>query len=96
MVSGPEDMVPNPRRAELQRALARVRTHAAQLEAALDPPHTSFTGRAVWVGPTARAFATELAGRRSRLRTLVQRIVEDLEAELRATPERTARPSSAR
>jgi hypothetical protein len=36
MVSGPEDMVPNPRREELQRALTRVRPHAAQLERALD------------------------------------------------------------
>ncbi|MGV9775474.1 hypothetical protein [Streptosporangium sp. NPDC003464] len=92
---GPEDMA-NPRREELLRALTRIRLHAAQLETALDPAHASFTGKAVWVGPTARAFAEELTGRRNRLRTLVRRIVEDLEAELLATPEKVDRASTAR
>ncbi|MEV4245432.1 hypothetical protein AB0J63_18725 [Streptosporangium canum] len=86
----------NPRREELLRALTRVQLHAAQLETALDPAHASFTGKAVWVGPTARAFAEELTGRRNRLRTLVQRIVEDLEAELRAIPEKVDRGSTVR
>lgn len=92
---GSESMV-NPRREELLRVLTRVQLHAAQLETALDPAHASFTGKAVWVGPTARVFAEELTGRRNRLRTLVQRIVEDLEAELRATPEKVDRASTAR
>ncbi|SNS36026.1 hypothetical protein SAMN05216276_100870 [Streptosporangium subroseum] len=96
MVPGPKDMVANPRREELQRALTQVRAHAARLETALDPAHASFTGKAVWVGPTARAFTAELAGRRSRLRTLVQRIVEELEAEVRAIPEKVDRSPTAR
>ncbi|GAA2863357.1 hypothetical protein GCM10010517_22390 [Streptosporangium fragile] len=94
MVSGPDGMVPNPRREELQRALAQVRAHAARLETALDPAHASFTGKAVWVGPAARTFAEELTGRRNRLRTLVRRIVEELEAELRATPEKVDRSTA--
>ncbi|MFB9718743.1 hypothetical protein [Planobispora longispora] len=69
--------------------------HAAQLEAALDPAHAAFTGRAVWTGPAAREFGEELTGRRARLRVLTQRIVEELENELRAAPERVARSSSA-
>ncbi|WP_344448934.1 hypothetical protein [Acrocarpospora macrocephala] len=88
-------MALNPRREELLRALARVRMYAAGLEAALDPAHAAFTGKAVWVGPVARDFTAELTGRRARLRVLTQRIVEDLENELRATPERVARPSAA-
>ncbi|MBB2911489.1 cysteine sulfinate desulfinase/cysteine desulfurase-like protein [Streptosporangium becharense] len=68
--------------------------HAEQLEAALDPAHASFTGKAVWVGPAARVFAEELTGRRNRLRALVQRIVEELEAELQATPEKANRSPS--
>ncbi|ACZ89051.1 hypothetical protein [Streptosporangium roseum] len=92
---GPEGIA-NPRREELLRALTRVQLHAVQLETALDPAHASLTGKAVWAGPTARAFAEELTGRRNRLRTLVQRIVEDLEAELRATPEKVDRSSNVR
>ncbi|GIH28289.1 hypothetical protein Aph01nite_65990 [Acrocarpospora phusangensis] len=89
MAPEPQDMAPNPRREELQRALAQVRAHAARLEAALDPAHAAFTGKAVWVGPAARDFTGELAGRRTRLRALTRRIVEDLENELRSTPEKT-------
>ncbi|WP_189239937.1 hypothetical protein [Planomonospora parontospora] len=89
-------MAPDPRREELLRALTKVRMHAARLEAALDPAHAAFTGKAVWTGPTARDFTEELTGRRARLRTLTQRIVEELEDELRATPENAARSSAAR
>ncbi len=89
-------MVPNPRREELLRALTKVRAHAAQLETALDPAHAAFTGQAVWVGPAARDFTEELAGRRARLRVLTQRIVEDLESELRTAPEKVTRSSATR
>ncbi|GAT68997.1 hypothetical protein PS9374_04662 [Planomonospora sphaerica] len=92
----PSDRAPDPRREELLRALAKVRAHAARLEAALDPAHAAFTGKAVWTGPTARAFIEELTGHRARLRTLTRRIVEELEGELRAIPENTARSSAAR
>ncbi|WP_377237727.1 hypothetical protein [Planobispora takensis] len=80
----------------MARVLEKVRIHAAQLEAALDPAHATFTGEAVWTGPAARDFAGELTGRRARLRVLAQRIVEELEGELRATPEKVARSSAAR
>ncbi|WP_449060682.1 hypothetical protein [Planomonospora algeriensis] len=89
-------MAPDPRREELLRALAKVRAHAARLEAALDAAHAAFTGEAVWTGPTARAFTEELTGRRARLRTLTRRIVEELEDELRAVPESAARSPAAR
>ncbi|RBQ21234.1 hypothetical protein DP939_00430 [Spongiactinospora rosea] len=74
------------RKAELLQALTKVRAHAARLEAALDPAHAAVTGKAVWVGPAAREFVGELTGRRSRLRTLTQRIVEELEAQVQAIP----------
>ncbi|GAA1006054.1 hypothetical protein Aple_041010 [Acrocarpospora pleiomorpha] len=93
MAPDPQDMALNPRREELLRALAKVRGYAVRLEAALDPAHAAFTGKAVWVGPTARDFTEELTGRRERLKVLTQRIVEDLENDLRATPEKVARPS---
>ncbi|WP_155348118.1 hypothetical protein [Acrocarpospora pleiomorpha] len=88
-------MALNPRREELLHALAKVRVYAVRLEAALDPAHAAFTGKGVWVGPVARDFIAELAGRRTRLRSLTQRIIEELENELRATPERVVRSSTA-
>jgi hypothetical protein len=94
MALDPQDMAFDPRREELLSALAKVRVHAARLEAALDSAHSAFTGKAVWVGPAAREFTRELTGRRTRLRELTRRIVEDLENELRSTPEKAA-PSSA-
>ncbi|MCC5578659.1 hypothetical protein IMZ11_23820 [Microtetraspora sp. AC03309] len=95
MTANLDDMVPNPRKQELLRALEKVRMHARQLEAALDPPHATFTGKAVWVGPQARAFADELTQRRARLRSLIQRIVSDLEAEFMAAPEHVRRSPAA-
>jgi hypothetical protein len=88
-------MALNPRRGELQRVLAQVRVQVAQLEVALDRAHAAFTGKAVWVGPVARDFTEELTGRRARLQVLAQRIVEELENELRGTPESVARSSAA-
>ncbi|GAA3117351.1 hypothetical protein GCM10010466_05430 [Planomonospora alba] len=96
MTADAHDLVPNPRKEELLRALERVRMHAARLEAAFDPPHATLTGKAVWTGPTARAFAEELTARRARLRTLTRRIVEELEAEFTATPEKAGRSPAAR
>ncbi|MDF5756262.1 hypothetical protein [Spongiactinospora sp. TRM90649] len=84
-------MAANLRREELLRALAQVRAHAARLEVALDSAHATLTGKAVWVGPAAQDFIGELTGRRARLRTLTQRIVEDLEARLQAIPEKAPR-----
>jgi hypothetical protein len=77
---------PNPRYEALQMALAEVKSRIAVLEAAMDPPHRKFTGGAVWVGPAARTFAEDLTERRRRLRTTAQAILDELEAELRATP----------
>jgi hypothetical protein len=45
---------------------------------------------------TARAFTAELTGRRNRLRTLVQRVAEELEAEVRTIPEKVDRSPIAR
>ncbi|GAA0445482.1 hypothetical protein Acor_76020 [Acrocarpospora corrugata] len=95
MAPNPQDMAPNPRSEELRRVLAKVRVQVAQLEEALDRPHVEFTGKAVWVGPVARTFTEELTARRARLRVLAQRIIEELENELRGTPERVARSSAA-
>ncbi|MFC4058064.1 hypothetical protein ACFOWE_07140 [Planomonospora corallina] len=90
------DLAPNPRKEELLRALERVRSHAARLEAAFDPPHATLTGKAVWTGPAARTFTEELTARRARLRALTRRIVEELEAEFMATPEKVDRSPAAR
>jgi site-specific recombinase XerC len=81
-------LVPNPRYQALQQTLARVRQQAAELEAALDPPFRQFTGQAVWVGQTARQFADELSSYRRRLKIQADKVIANLEAEIRATPQK--------
>lgn len=77
---------PNPRRQELERALAEIRERAAALETALDAPHRQFTGQPVWVGPVARRFAADLTERRKRLRAVANAVIAELEEELRSLP----------
>ena len=81
-----DDLVPNPQYQELQRALAEARERARAVETALDPGCALFGGQAVWVGPAARRFGQDLNGRRLRLRSAIQQVIAELEAELRATP----------
>ncbi|WP_433243435.1 hypothetical protein ACQPYK_39830 [Streptosporangium sp. CA-135522] len=82
----PEDLVPNPRRQVLEQTLVEVKARVAIPEAALDPAHGQFTGRPVWVGPTARRFAEDLSARRVRLRQATRALVDALEDELRSIP----------
>jgi hypothetical protein len=86
-----DDLVPNPRYRDLETALATVRAHIHMLETSLDRACTQFGGKAIWVGPTARAFGAELNGRRARVKVAVQHVVAELEAELRATPKQVPR-----
>ncbi|GGL42151.1 hypothetical protein GCM10014719_49320 [Planomonospora parontospora subsp. antibiotica] len=74
------------RRRLLEQTLAELRTRVAILEAAMDPAHGQFTGRSVWVGPTARRFAEDLSARRVRLRRAAQALIDTVEEELRAVP----------
>ncbi|MEW9530362.1 hypothetical protein [Microbispora sp. NPDC049125] len=86
-----DDMVPNPRYRDLEAAITAVREHIHVLETALDPACAQFGGEAVWVGPAARAFGEELNGNRGRMKTAVQHVLAELEAELRTTPSRVSR-----
>jgi hypothetical protein len=89
-----DDLVPNPRYRDLETALAATREHIHVLETALDNACATFGGRAVWVGPTARAFGDELNGRRARVRTAARHVLAELEAELRATPRMVSRATA--
>lgn len=89
-----DDLVPNPKYAELEATLAVIRSHAQVLEALLDPVCSRFGSQAIWVGPTARAFEQELSGRRTRIKAAARRVVEELEAELRSTPSEVSRAAA--
>ncbi|MEU8172633.1 hypothetical protein AB0C14_07140 [Microbispora hainanensis] len=89
-----DDLVPNPKYDDLRAALEAVREHVHVLETALDRACARFGGEPVWVGPAARAFAAELDGRRARMRSTVQHVIAELEAELRATPARVSRSAA--
>ncbi|MFC0863488.1 hypothetical protein ACFHYQ_14400 [Sphaerimonospora cavernae] len=89
-----DDRVPNPRYQDLRAALAAVQEHAQMLETALDRACAQFGGQPVWVGPTARTFGEEVSGRRARVKTAVQHLLTELEAELRATPDKVSRAAA--
>jgi hypothetical protein len=78
--------VPNPRYQELERLKARIENAAPALRTALDRPAQDMGGRQVWIGTTAEAFGREVSGRRQRLGTAVQALLDGVDAELRATP----------
>jgi hypothetical protein len=89
------DLVPNPRYQDLETALATIREHVRVMETALDAACAQFGGEAVWVGPAARAFGEELRGRRARIKSAAQHVLDELEAELRSTPTRVSRTAAA-
>jgi hypothetical protein len=80
------DKVPNPKYQDLESLKGRVQSTAPAMREALDTPARDMGGGKVWVGTTADAFAGEVTGRKRRLSTLVQGILDEMDAELRATP----------
>ena len=81
-------MVPNPFYAELQRLREQVSTAAPDITGALDDPTRNMVDGEAWTGTgPAEAFAQELTGRKSRLGTLVQDVLEQIDAKLANTDE---------
>lgn len=81
-----DDKVPNPKYQDLESLKGRIQQAAPAMRDALDTPARDMGGAKVWVGTTADAFAKEVTGRKSKLGTLVQGIVDAMDAELRSTP----------
>jgi hypothetical protein len=83
---GGGDKVPNPEYQDLENLRNRIQRAAPLMRGALDTPAENMGGGRVWVGTTADAFSREVTGRKRRLDTLVQGILDAMDAELRATP----------
>jgi hypothetical protein len=81
------DKVPNPEYQALQRLKGRIEQAAPAMRAALDRPARDMGGHKVWVGTVADGFTHEVVGRKQRLGTLVQGLLDAVDAELRATPQ---------
>lgn len=81
-------MVPNPFYAELQRLREQVSTAAPDITGALDDPTRNMVDGEAWRGTgPAEAFEAELTGRKSRLGTLVQAVLDQIDAKLATTDE---------
>jgi hypothetical protein len=83
-----EPLVSNPWHTGLQHLRQRVVEHAAEINTALDDTAEKMGAGKTWTGPKATSFGAEAEGRKQRLRTLTQRLVDAVDAELRRTPER--------
>jgi hypothetical protein len=81
-----QSKVPNPRYQDLERLKARIERAAPALRSALDRPAQDMGSRKVWIGTTAEAFEREVSGRKQRLASASQALLDGVEAELRATP----------
>jgi hypothetical protein len=78
--------VPNPFYAELQRLREQVSSAAPDITGALDDPTRNMVDGQAWRGTgPAEAFEQELTGRKSRLGTLVQEVLDQIDAKLATT-----------
>lgn len=82
------DMVPNPRREELEKALRQIRRLAEELESSLDLPYRLSISGEVMQGRFAEQVGTELAGHRRDMRRKVNALIEELEGEVRGMPQK--------
>ena len=81
-----DDKVPNPEYQDLERLRGRIEKAAPAMRSALDSAAQAMGGGKVWIGTTASAWGGEVSGRKQRLASRVQAILDEVDAELRATP----------
>lgn len=82
--------VDNPRRAALQSLKTNLKTETEELKKQLQSTATDMAGGKVWVGKTAENWQKDINGRRDRIRTLVDKLIPAVEAEIAQTPEKVS------
>ncbi|WP_030221974.1 hypothetical protein [Streptomyces sp. NRRL WC-3626] len=89
-MTGPEDGIPNPRKADLLKLRGDLAKEVDDLARALKAPAEDIGGDKVWVGKNARAWHRELAGRHRRLGQQVGTLLPLLDAAIRGEPEKVS------
>lgn len=83
-----EAKVESPWRAALVRLRDSLRQETADLRTSLGKATADLEGNKVWVGPTAAKWGADLKGRHTRVKTLVDKLIPAVEAEIARTPEK--------
>jgi hypothetical protein len=81
-----DDKVPNPEYQDLEHLRGRIEKAAPAMRSALDSAAQAMGSGKVWIGATAGAWGGEVSGRKQRLASRVQAILDEVDAELRSTP----------
>ncbi|GLX08282.1 hypothetical protein [Microbispora sp. NBRC 16548] len=81
-----EEMVPNPRHAQLVELLKEVHNRSQEVGQGYQRVYASMQSGKVWTGPTATKWTTEVADRHHRLAQLVRQMTHAIEEELHRHP----------
>ncbi|GIH70109.1 hypothetical protein [Sphaerimonospora thailandensis] len=81
-----EEMVPNPRHAQLVELLKEVHSRSQEVGKAYQRVYASMQSEKVWTGPTAKKWTNEVGDNDHRLAQLVRQIVHAIEEELHRHP----------
>ncbi|MEU8198551.1 hypothetical protein AB0C10_32700 [Microbispora amethystogenes] len=81
-----EEMVPNPRHAQLVELLKEVQSRAHEVGQAYQGIYAAMQSAKVWTGPTASKWTNEVADRHHRLAQLVRQMTHAIEDELHRHP----------
>jgi hypothetical protein len=82
--------VDNPRLADLKRLKESLRMETADLRKLLETTSKDMGGKKVWVGKKADEWSTDLDGRRGRVKTLVDKLIPLVDAEIAQCPEKVS------
>jgi hypothetical protein len=85
-VSKAERPTPNPRYEQLKQLLNRLQKDANQLRTPYRDALKRMSHK-IWIGPAARKWTSEVEFYDEQMRTLVSRMIADVEDALRNTPE---------
>ncbi|MDF9813834.1 hypothetical protein [Streptomyces sp. SPB162] len=82
--------VDNPYRSALQALKTRLKTETEELKKQLETASKDMAGKKVWVGKAADSWQQDLDGRRARIKTLVDKLIPAVDAEIAKAPEKVS------
>ncbi|WP_052397383.1 hypothetical protein [Streptomyces sp. NRRL F-5123] len=80
--------VPNPAISDLKSLKSRLMGEMGTLNDTLKQTNSDMGGKKVWVGKAADTWASDISGRRSRIQTLLGKLVPIIDAEINSLPEK--------
>ncbi|MFE9453597.1 hypothetical protein [Streptomyces sp. NPDC006739] len=86
--AGTQSKVDNPHLASLKSLKNSLKSETEELKKQLETAAKDMGGKKVWVGKAADDWARDLEGRRSRMKTLLDKLIPAVDAEIAKCPEK--------